>query len=276
MAVQINFNQEIANREAYANTFISMSCDTAYGMEVLGVKAGKKAGIATGYVTDGMAQIFYNGKIYLTEIENLSFGNNKTIPENKKAQDILNQLLNNNLDVLTQLNISAEFIEKLSAKGYDVAPYRAKFYQLNQRLINRNAQIKNSQYINSADSQPTMLLSESYLDLAESGIGAFLTPTIITTATVVFLLATMAWYIFYNINVEATADVRESKKLNQLLMNVDSETKEEIFKYINTYGDNRYKAAARKLKIDNLLGNTQNVLLLSAGAFLVFKFVKDK
>ena len=97
--------------------------------------------------------------------------------------------------------------------------------------------------------------------------------SVIVTAIVVASFSALAWYVFYTDAGEGRSDCRKSKELNKILANVDSETKEDIYDYIDRYADSFYKRAMSRAKWAQLMGNVKTIAIVGGIGYLAYRFL---
>lgn len=277
----VNIN-EIKNIKFDAN-LANKKCYTLVNYEGEGEKK-EYIGILTGrYGLDSV----YNGQVLESNLNgkiqwlaNVTGGlyqvSDGTSQIRNKAQDVLNELLQNNNDVATNILIGSLFVSKLESKGYNVDVYKGQIKGLYNRLNERNKKIIDSGYVDSIKKESVSQIDNT-LSNSIKGVGLVLTTGIVIaiTASVVAVMASLAWYIFYSLNMESRNDVSKSKELNKILAKVDPKTKEEVIEFCQEYGDNRYKDGARKVKMELLWDNVKKYGLIAGGVALFF-YVNNK
>ncbi len=271
----IKFDSNIANKKCY--TVVNYS-DGGEKKESIGVLTGRYGddSVYNGQVFESL----YNGAIvwFANITGGLYVVADKTEEMRNKAQNYLDELLKNDNNIATDLLIASLFVEKLEAKGYVVTYYRMQITALYERLTARNKKVVDSGYIQDIQTENIQQIDNS-LSNSISGcrIGLVLTTGLIIsiTAVVIGVMASMAWYIFYNLDMESRSDVSKSKELNKILAKVDPETKEQIFQFVNEYGDKRYKDGVRRIKMDLLWNNVKKYGLIAGGVAL-FLYINNK
>ena len=271
--INISFDENIANKKCY----VSENFEDGEKKISIGILSGRK-GIDKQYNSE-VLESYYNGVfVWLANVgSQIYVTKNLTIQMQSESQDYLNDLIKNNNIIANDILVASLFIQQLESKGFDVSSYKTELKGLYSRLIHRNKQIQDSGYVANIVNSDVKQIDKT-LTSAISGcnIGFVLTTgtVIIITASVVAVMASMAWYIFYNLDMESRTDIRKSKELNKLLENVDPETKEEIYQFVNNFGDERYKDGIRRMKNEALWTNFKKYGLIAGGVFLLF-YAKD-
>lgn len=232
----------------------------------LGVLTGATAKDLNG---DTVVQYLHNGKAYWTTLDGISLIGSEASTYKRRSQDAAKVLIKYNKAVMEDLLLSAEFVKRLEAKGYDCTAYRNEIKQLYSRFENRqNYLIAYSD--NNTYGDPRLLSSALQNIVNGQAIGIAVTTIIILTVVVTAVFASLAWYVFYTYGAEARSDCRKSKELNRILSNVDPATKEELYNYIDKYADSYYKKAVARTKAANLWSNGKSLFLIAGGGALVW------
>ena len=215
-----------------------------------------------------------NGKVRFTDTVGLVLQGVNTAYVDK-AQSAAKQLISANKDVYEDLLLASEFVSRLERKGYDCSSYRAEIKQLYSRWDNRQNYLLG--YSDSDKYAEPQLLSNSLYNIINgNAISIAITTIIVLTVVVTAAVSALAWFVFYTYAGEAKSDCRKSKELNKILANVDPETKEELYNYIDKYADSYYKRAVRRTKAESLLSSVQYILIAGGAGYLVYKLITDK
>lgn len=239
-------------------------------------------GILTGAIAEDMegnllVQYIYDNKVYWTTADGIILQGSAETTMLPKAENQLEQLIQNDVAVFQDLLLASEFVARLEAKGYNCAQYMNEIRLLSSRLAKRQNYIITYCNENSIKYNSPNLLSDSLTKIVNGDrIGIAVSTTIILTAVVTGVFASMAWYIFYTAGAESKSDCKRSKELNKILADVDEETKEELYKFIDNYADSYYRKAVARTKAGGLFSNVKNVLLIGATAYVAYKLLKNR
>ena len=232
----------------------------------VGVLTGATAKNLDGYL---VVQYLYNGKSFWTTADGLIITGSAESTYRNKSEDAAKELIKNNAAVMEDLLLSAEFVKRLEAKGYDCSSYRNEIKQLYSRFENRQNYL--IAYSDSNTYGDPKLLSNSLFNIVNGqAISIAVTTIIILTVVVTAAFASLAWYVFYTYGAEARSDCRKSRELNRILANVDTEVKEQLYNYIDKYADSYYKKAVARTKAANFWSNGKSLLLFAAGGALIW------
>lgn len=191
-----------------------------------------------------------------------------------KAQNYLNTVLNADRQVMEDLLLASEFVMRLERKGKDCSKYRAEIKRLYARLQEREDDVKVYATGEQTES-PAQVMSSALEGIVNdrANLGFIFSTSVIVTAIVVASFSALAWYVFYTDAGEGRSDCRKSKELNKILANVDSETKEEIYDYIDRYADSFYKRAMSRAKWAQLMGNVKTIAIVGGIGYLAYRFL---
>lgn len=238
------------------------------------VKVYYNLGVLTGLTAESedgtlAVQFILNNKTYWTTIDGVLITGSKESEYLTKSKSSLNELLKSDREIIEDLLLASEFVARLENKGYNCSKYRNEIKQLYTRLQARQEAV--FAYTDTrTEAQPQLLSSALYDIINGKSIGIAVTTTIIITAVVTVVCASLAWYVYYTYGAESRSDCRKSKELNKILAGVDQETKDQLFDYIDKYADGFYKKAVARTKSSNLFGNIRNFALLFCGGALVY------
>ncbi len=223
---------------------------------------------ATATAIDGRnaIQFIYNNKTYWTTTDGLQLTGSKQKYYQQQATDKAKILIADNKQVFEDLLLASEFIRRLEQKGYNCNSYRSEVKQLYQRFETRQNYL--IAYSDSDTYEEPQLLSSALSNIVNGqSIGIAVSTIVISSIVVTAICSSLAWYIFYTYSSEAKSDCRKSKQLNKILANVDPQTREELYKYIDNYADSFYKKAVIRTKTSDLLGNIKTVGLIALGGY---------
>lgn len=191
-----------------------------------------------------------------------------------KAQNYLNTVLNADRQVMEDLLLASEFVMRLERKGKDCSKYRAEIKRLYARLQEREDDVK-AYATGEQTESPAQVMSSALEGIVNdrANLGFIFSTSVIVTAIVVASFSALAWYVFYTDAGEGRSDCRKSKELNKILANVDSETKEEIYDYIDRYADSFYKRAMSRAKWAQLMGNVKTIAIVGGIGYLAYRFL---
>lgn len=191
-----------------------------------------------------------------------------------KAQNYLNTVLNADRQVMEDLLLASEFVMRLERKGKDCSKYRAEIKRLYSRLQEREDDVK-AYATGEQTESPAQVMSSALEGIVNdrANLGLIFSTSVIVTAIVVASFSALAWYVFYTDAGEGRSDCRKSKELNKILANVDSETKEEIYDYIDKYADSFYKRAMSRAKWAQLMGNVKTIAIVGGIGYLAYRFL---
>lgn len=272
----IQINEEFANYTSTATVFNVVSYPDGSGGSVTDTYY---CGVLTGAVgTDINGNIVYNtildgNSVWLTVVPVAV--NNVESEYINKSTNILNQLIKSQRIILEDLLLASEFVASLEAKNIDCSGYRDKISELYKRYVRRNEDI--ALYTENRSFVYPQLVSENLSDIVNalptSAIGITITTAIVATAIVSLSFASLAWWSFYNCNIAANSDCRESKELNEILADVDKETTEKLYNWIDNYADDFYRNAVRRERQSGVWSTIRNTALVVGGGFLVYKLL---
>lgn len=269
----IHVNDELCNKTAmFVETSVNVTqngesySQTQYNIGVLTGAVGKDGDFPVYNFLRG------NKSLWTTAIPTIT--GDVTSQYAHKAQDYLDIVLKADKQVMEDLLLASEFVMRLERKGKDCSKYRAEIKRLYARLQEREDDVK--AYADGEQTEsPAVLMSSSLNgiinDSASLGV-VVTTTTVIVTAVVVASFSALAWYVFYTDAGEGRSDCRKSKELNKILANVDSETKEEIYNYIDKYADGFYKRAMARAKWAHLMSNVKTVAIVGGVGYLAYRF----
>lgn len=194
-----------------------------------------------------------------------------------KASNQLNQLIKKQRQLLEDLLLASEYVAMLESRGYDCSTYRQKITSLYKRYAKRNEDI--ALYTDNRQMVYPRLISNNLSDIVNANptiaIGITITTAIVATAVVAVSFASLAWWAFYNCNMEATSDCRESTELNRLLANVDPSVREKIYNWIDDYADDFYKNAVRRERQSGIFSTIRNIALVAGGGYIMYKLLNN-
>ena len=156
--------------------------------------------------------------------------------EYNTAQARLNLIIENDMNSLTYLLISAEYCRRLEAKGYDVSSQKTKIRELYNSIIERNQAIKSSGTAENIQEGQSTLTDFAPALLAIVNNTAFVGLVISTAALVTIIISAVlvsaGATIFYFSNEarlkESTYTFQESKELSEVLASADPEVAQSI------------------------------------------------
>lgn len=234
-------------------------------------------GVLTGAVGqyDGMTAYNYlhNGKSMWTFVAP-TIGADVTAKYTNKAQSSLDLLMKENKKVLEDLLLASEFVARLEKKNIDCSKYRAEIKALYSRLEDRQDDIR-AYATNEAIESPSAKISDALEGIVNdrANLGFVVSTSVIVTAIVVAGFSALAWYVFYTDAGEGRSDCRKSAELNRILAKVDSDTREELYNYIDKYADGFYKRAMARAKWSRLMGNVKTIAIVGAVGYLAYRFL---
>lgn len=270
----IHVNDELCNKTAmFVETSVNVTqngesySQTQYNIGVLTGAVGKDGDFPVYNFLRG------NKSLWTTAIPTIT--GDVTSKYAHQAQDYLDIVLKADKQVMEDLLLASEFVMRLERKGKDCSKYRSEIKRLYARLQEREDDVK--AYADGEQTEsPAVLMSSSLNgiinDSASLGV-VVTTTTVIVTAVVVASFSALAWYVFYTDAGEGRSDCRKSKELNKILSNVDSETKEEIYNYIDRYADGFYKRAMARAKWAHLMSNVKTVAIVGGVGYLAYRFL---
>lgn len=161
--------------------------------------------------------------------------------EYNTAQARLNLIIENDMNSLTYLLISAEYCRRLEAKGYDVSSQKTKIRELYNSIIERNQAIKSSGTAENIQEGQSTLTDFAPALLAIVNNTAFVGLVISTAALVTIIISAVlvsaGATIFYFSNEarlkESTYTFQESKELSEVLASADPEVAQSIRNDLN-------------------------------------------
>lgn len=268
-------DESISNQIAKKQIIVVVTTGDGKGTEkVINYNLGILTGaIAKSLDGENVIQYLYNKKSYWTTTDGIILTGSVENTYKLKAEDAAKVLIKNNKNIMEDLLLSAEFVKRLEAKGYDCNNYRNEIKQLYSRFETRqNYLIAYSDKNTYGD--PNLLSSSLQNIINGQAISIAVSTIIILTVAVTAAFASLAWYVFYTYGAEARSDCRKSKELNRILANVDPEVKEDLYNYIDKYADSFYKKAVSRTKAANFFGNSKSLLLIAGGGALVWFITK--
>ena len=270
----IRVDENLCNKEAiFTETVLNITQDgesTSQNNYYIGVLTG-----ATGKDSDGFPVYnFLRGKQSLWTSAIPTVTGDVTEQYTAKAQNYLNTVLNADRQVMEDLLLASEFVMRLERKGKDCSKYRAEIKRLYARLQEREDDVK-AYATGEQTESPSQVMSSALEGIVNdrANLGFIFSTSVIVTAIVVASFSALAWYVFYTDAGEGRSDCRKSKELNKILANVDSETKEEIYDYIDRYADSFYKRAMSRAKWAQLMGNVKTIAIVGGIGYLAYRFL---
>lgn len=270
----IRVDENLCNKEAiFTELALNITQDgestsqTNYYIGVLTGATGKDSGGFTVYN-------FLRGKQSLWTSAIPTVTGDVTEQYTAKAQNYLNTVLNADRQVMEDLLLASEFVMRLERKGKDCSKYRAEIKRLYARLQEREDDVK-AYATGEQTESPSQVMSSALEGIINdrANLGFIFSTSVIVTAIVVASFSALAWYVFYTDAGEGRSDCRKSKELNKILANVDSETKEEIYDYIDRYADSFYKRAMSRAKWAQLMGNVKTIAIVGGIGYLAYRFL---
>ena len=270
----IRVDENLCNKEAiFTELALNITQDgestsqTNYYIGVLTGATGKDSGGFTVYN-------FLRGKQSLWTSAIPTVTGDVTEQYTAKAQNYLNTVLNADRQVMEDLLMASEFVMRLERKGKDCSKYRAEIKRLYARLQEREDDVK-AYATGEQTESPSQVMSSALEGIVNdrANLGFIFSTSVIVTAIVVASFSALAWYVFYTDAGEGRSDCRKSKELNKILANVDSETKEEIYDYIDRYADSFYKRAMSRAKWAQLMGNVKTIAIVGGIGYLAYRFL---
>lgn len=270
----IRVDENLCNKEAiFTETALNITQDggstyqTNYYIGVLTGATGKDSGGFPVYN-------FLRGKQSLWTSAIPTVTGDVTEQYTVKAQNYLNTVLNADRQVMEDLLLASEFVMRLERKGKDCSKYRAEIRRLYSRLQEREDDVK-AYATGEQTESPAQVMSSALEGIVNdrANLGFIFSTSVIVTAIVVASFSALAWYVFYTDAGEGRSDCRKSKELNKILANVDSETKEEIYDYIDKYADSFYKRAMSRAKWAQLMGNVKTIAIVGGLGYLAYRFL---
>lgn len=269
----IHVNDDLCNKTAiFVETSVNVTqggesySQTQYNIGVLTGAVGKEGDFPVYNFLRG------NKSLWTTAIPTVT--GDVTEQYTAKAQNYLNTVLNADRQVMEDLLLASEFVMRLERKGKDCSKYRAEIKRLYSRLQEREDDVK--AYATSEQTEsPAQVMSSALEGIVNdrANLGFIFSTSVIVTAIVVASFSALAWYVFYTDAGEGRSDCRKSKELNKILANVDSETKEEIYNYIDRYADSFYKRAMSRAKWAQLMGNVKTIAIVGGLGYLAYRFL---
>lgn len=269
----IHVNDELCNKTAmFVETSVNVTqngesySQTQYNIGVLTGAVGKDGDFPVYNFLRG------NKSLWTTAIPTIT--GDVTSQYAHKAQDYLDIVLKADRQVMEDLLLASEFVMRLERKGKDCSKYRAEIKRLYARLQEREDDVKAYSTGEQTES-PSQVMSSALEGIVNdrANLGFIFSTSVIVTAIVVASFSALAWYVFYTDAGEGRSDCRKSKELNKILANVDSETKEEIYDYIDRYADSFYKRAMSRAKWAQLMGNVKTIAIVGGIGYLAYKFL---
>lgn len=161
--------------------------------------------------------------------------------EYNTAQARLNLIIENDMNSLTYLLISAEYCRRLEAKGYDVSSQKTKIRELYNSIIERNQAIKSSGTAeNIQEGQSTLTdFAPALLAIVNNTVfvGLVISTAALVTIIISAVLVSAGATIFYFSNEarlkESTYTFQESKELSEVLASADPEVAQSIRNDLN-------------------------------------------
>ena len=161
--------------------------------------------------------------------------------EYNTAQARLNLIIENDMNSLTYLLISAEYCRRLEAKGYDVSSQKTKIRELYNSIIERNQAIKSSGTAeNIQEGQSTLTdFAPALLAIVNNTafVGLVISTAALATIIISAVLVSAGATIFYFSNEarlkESTYTFQESKELSEVLASADPEVAQSIRNDLN-------------------------------------------
>lgn len=269
----IHVNDELCNKTAiFVETSVNVTQDgESYSQTEYNI------GVLTGAVgNDGDFPVYNflrgNKSLWTTAMPTVT--GDVTEQYTAKAQNYLNTVLNADRQVMEDLLLASEFVMRLERKGKDCSKYRAEIKRLYSRLQEREDDVK-AYATGEHTESPSQVMSSALEGIVNdrANLGFIFSTSVIVTAIVVASFSALAWYVFYTDAGEGRSDCRKSKELNKILANVDSETKEEIYDYIDRYADSFYKRAMSRAKWAQLMGNVKTIAIVGGIGYLAYRFL---
>lgn len=270
--MESTFNSNIANYECYVvSSQTGALSENTPAVAVL--RKGARAGITTGVEIMNNNIRYYevvrDNSLYLVPVGEVELRKGDTNRYYQLANTYLTDILANQKEIAYQISICALFLKYLEGKK-DVARYRSQMLALYNRFEQRNEEIK--LYCTNIQDGYILQLDDA-LKSANIGVVVSTGLVIVISCVVSVAFASLAWYTYYNEANESRKDARDIIKLNALLAGLDEGTRDEVYKIINDFGDENYKAGARKIKMQNLLSNAKNLLIFGGvGAIAYYYF----
>lgn len=194
------------------------------------------------------------------------------------AQVVIDQLISNDKQTLTNLLVCAGILEKLEKRGSDTRAYRDKVRELYIDLYNRNQALDNPYLMEDVETGSNSM-TEFGAPLAKivngQSLGIVMTATtvliIVVSAVVAGGLGTAAYYAYKASAYRSGKGLQESDNLRKALESVSPEVADEIRKDLNSQLENAYKSGAAS----NLLAGVK-ALGIAVGAVLLYRWIVPK
>lgn len=275
----IRVDDNLCNKEAVFDLIeVAVITDSQTGEQTSrNITTTYNIGVLTGAVGkwDGMTAYNFlrNGKSMWTFATPTITGD-KTNVYTPKAQSSLDALMKADKAVMEDLLLASEFVARLERKNIDCSQYREEIKALYARLQDREDDIR-AYAKEQAIESPSQNISNSLEGIINNrtSLGLVVSTSVIVTAVVVASFSALAWYVFYTDAGEGRSDCRKSAELNRILANVDSDTREELYDYIDKYADGFYKRAVARAKWAKLMGNVKTIAIVGALGYLAYKFI---
>lgn len=277
----VNYNTTTDTFKRYANktavlqeNVLTVRPDGTSTQKVVTYNLGVLTGVtATGADGEPLVQYIYNDKIYYAPMNGVVTTGTST-KYVIKAESAAQQLIESNKAVLEDLLLASEFVARLERKGYNCNQYREEIKNLYARWENRQNYLIG--YSDNTKYTEPHLLSNALENIVNgAAIGIAVTTVIVLSVVITGVVSALAWFVFYTYGGQAKSDCRKSKELNKILSNVDPQTREELYNYIDKYADSFYKKAVRRTKAENLFSNTKLLLVAGGAGYLVYKYFNN-
>lgn len=282
----MSYNIDLVNKGAFANGGVVNVRDSASSVGRVIYQTSDFAGILTGqytwrsvegtwYQLIALSTGYVYGYVLDREVEL------KTVNpiQYNTTQGIINQMIENDKQTLTNLLICAQYCKLLTEKGYNVTTYMSTIKNAYLSLYNRNQKLKKSPGFDDKTSGSNNLtgFAPALTSIVNNpNIGVIFTTgaviALIIAAIVTGAVATAIYYGFANDADKAAKDLKVSDDLKKVLENVDPAVRQRILSDLGKQIDEAYSAGKKS-------GISWWTILkyggVAAGTFFLIRYIKD-
>lgn len=193
-------------------------------------------------------------------------------PQDARGHDLLQKLIKSDNQLYQNLLVNAESITRLKARGIPVNTFEFRLNRIVRSYTGRQNKIKTSKLINFQTR-----LNRAFKWLADKfsggvrGVGGIpLIPVAIGTA-VGLGTGALTWITFRSDFSESTKDLKESRELQKLLDQADSQVASSIRADLEKQIDKAFAAGKTWGKLSFFGGSIKNLALFGLGALAIIK-----
>lgn len=281
------YDINLVNKGAFADGSTVSVWSSASGSASILYTADDFAGILTGNYSTSLGAKWYQllsldgASIYGYVREDTVTIKTVNPIEYNTAQGIINQIIENDKQTLTNLLVASKCCTLLDKKGYDTSNYKKKIKEVYISLYNRNQKMSRSSTLKDKQygrSNLTDFADDLAKIVNDSSISIALTVTAIVTIIIVAFVAgsTAAYYVFRYSSTKSKADLTLSKEIIKILDKLPAEEKKYVIDYMQGQVNDNYNSGFNAGRFAGL--NWFDILKYGAvavGTFFVIKYVRE-